>query len=66
MSPSRIPTGICAIHAFSLLLPVLRLNGGILTQVLPQPAEGIEEVPDIGPLLAHLGSSNGLCEAQEK
>jgi len=64
MAPFRIHTGMC-INAFSLLLPALRLNG-LLTRVLPQPAEGIEEVPDIGPLHAHFGSSNGLCEAQEK
>lgn len=52
------------IHASSLRLPVFRFHG-ILTRVFcPQPAVGIEEVPDIGPLHAHLGSRND--EAQEK
>jgi len=31
-----------------------------------QPAEGIEEVPDIGPLHAQLDSRDDSCEAQEK
>lgn len=36
------------------------------TNLLPQPAEGIEEVPDIGSPHAHLGSRDDLCEPQEK
>lgn len=31
---------------------------------LPQPAEGIEEVPDIGPLHGHLDLSGNFCEPQ--
>jgi phosphatidylinositol glycan class A protein len=32
----------------------------------PQPAEGIEEVPDIGPLHALMDSRHDSCEAQEQ
>ncbi|RLN36517.1 phosphatidylinositol N-acetylglucosaminyltransferase gpi3 subunit isoform X1 [Panicum miliaceum] len=37
-----------------------------LIRLITQPAEAIEEVPDIGPLHAQLDSRGDLCEAQEK